>query len=109
MVAIGFNDTNSKKLAEEKIKQNGECCSAFSTGIPKKILPKVTVNGIHKILFESCENNDRDEMKDTLFKDIVERNPTIKKFLTLIHLNFFRLSCFNDLCPLLAWYHIPLL
>ena len=78
IVAIGFQDPEAKKIAEKKISQNENCTSHFSTREPRKLLPKVTVTGIHEVLFESCDKNNRDEMKSVLLDDILNRNPILR-------------------------------
>ena len=80
-VAIGFESKAALNLAEEKIKHNKDCSSTFSVRLPKKMMPKVTVHGISEILFETCNKEDRDEMKSTLLSDIVRRNSTVKRVL----------------------------
>ena len=57
IVAIGFKDSNAKKLAEEKLKINNHCSSVFSTRDPKKLVPKVTVPGINEVLFDACNKD----------------------------------------------------
>ena len=80
LVAVGFSDSDSKKLAEEKLKDNPEVSAMFSTRLPRKLLPKVTIRGINECLFDSCYEN-REEMKKTLLNDIIKRNFTVKNVL----------------------------
>ena len=63
VIAMGFPDSDSKKLAEEKIKEDALCSSTFIAESPKKMLPKVTVRGINEILFHSCNHDNCDELK----------------------------------------------
>ena len=81
MIAIGFPDAASKKLAEEKINKDEACSSVFTTESPKKLLPKVTVKGINEILFDSCDKENRDELKAVLLKDILLRNKDIQSII----------------------------
>ena len=62
VVAIGFNDSETKKQAEDKIKKDEKLNSDFETKYPTKMKPKITIKGIHEVLFENC-NNDKDVMK----------------------------------------------
>ena len=78
-IAIGFQNAESLKTAEKKLKENGECSAKFETRLPKKMMPKVTVHGICEVLFESC--NSRDEMCNALLDDILLRNTTIKSII----------------------------
>ena len=78
VVAIGFPDSKSKMVAEERIRTDDSCSSAFSTRSPKKLMPKVTVSGINEILFDSCNKEDRNELKTVLLKDILLRNKGIQ-------------------------------
>ena len=80
-IAIGFPDAASKKLAEEKIKSNEACSAVFTTDSPKKMLPKVIVKDINEILFDSCDKENRDEMKSVLLKDIMLRNKGIQSII----------------------------
>ena len=80
VVAIGFKDSKTKMLAEEKINQNKKLSSDFQAKSPKKLMPKVTIKGINEVLFEDCIG-DRDQMKDVLRQDIVNRNQNIKDIL----------------------------
>ena len=80
VVALGFDDIESKANAEEKIKESAEITDVFSTRSPKKLLPKVTLLGINEVIFDECSN--KDEMKTALLEDILLRNDDIKKALT---------------------------
>ena len=80
LVAVGFSDADSKKLAEKRLNENHELSTAFKTRLPQKLLPKVTVSGISEVLFESC-NGDKDEMKRILKNDIISRNYVVKNIL----------------------------
>ena len=75
-VAIGFQSADSLKAAEKKLKENKDCSLAFSTRLPKKMMPKVTVHGISEVLFEGCEN--REQMCNVLLDDIIKRNANVK-------------------------------
>ena len=80
VVAIGFNDSETKRQAEDKIKKDEKLNSDFETKYPTKMKPKITIKGIHEVLFENC-NNDRDVMKAKLKEDIIQRNDNIKMLL----------------------------
>ena len=80
VVAIGFNDSETKKQAEDKIKRNEKLNVDFQTKYPKKMMPKITIKGINEVLFEGCHDN-RDQMKEVLKEDIIDRNENIKMLL----------------------------
>ena len=80
LVAVGFSDSEAKQRAEQKIKDDGTVSSAFKTRLPRKLLPKVTVHGINEVLFDLCED-DKDEMKSTLKRDILQRNDCVRQVL----------------------------
>jgi hypothetical protein len=48
VIAMGFPDSDSKKLAEMKINGDSTCSSTFTAESPKKLLRKVTVKGINQ-------------------------------------------------------------
>lgn len=77
LVAVGFSDSASKELAAQKIKESTSLSSNFETTLPRKMLPKVTINGISEILFSSCNDN-KDDMKQALRNDIIKRNSFVK-------------------------------
>ena len=79
VVTLGFNDKSSKEKAENKIKKYADISEKFSTRSPKKLLPKVTLSGINEIVFDSCDVQNKDEMKSTLLKDILSRNENVKE------------------------------
>ena len=80
LVAVGFSDSEAKQRAEQKIKDDATVSSTFKTRLPRKLLPKVTVYGINEVLFDSCED-DREEMKLTLKRDILRRNDCVRQVL----------------------------
>ena len=79
VVALGFDNAESKANAEAKIKENVEVSNVFSTRSPKQLLPKVTLLGINEMIFDKCSN--KDEMKAALREDILLRNDDIKQVL----------------------------
>ena len=80
LVAVGFSDSKSKSLAEEKIKDNVSVSSAFKTRLPRQLLPKVTISGINEVLFDSC-GEDKEQMKAILKNDIIKRNEAVRNAL----------------------------
>lgn len=80
LIAVGFADEKSKKLAEDKMKGNTALSQSFLTRAPRKLLPKVTVSGISEILFDDCKD-DKAQMKKVLYDDIVKRNSCISNIL----------------------------
>ena len=78
VVVIGFPDEKSKNQAESRISENTELKTVFTSCTPKKMLPKVTITGINNILFDECDQDNIDEMKEMLIKDITERNQFLK-------------------------------
>ena len=99
VIAIGFPDSDSMKLAEDKIKNDQACSSTFTADNPKKLLPKVTVKGINEILFDSCNNDDRDEMKAVLLKDILLRNKGIQNIIDSDTKEFVDVVAINKFMP----------
>ena len=79
VVAIGFNDIESKRNAEKQIKDSNEISDYFCTRSPKQLLPKVTLLGINEVIFDDCSN--KDEMKTALLEDILLRNDYIREVL----------------------------
>ena len=79
VVAIGFNDVAAKNTAMKKIQECSELSEAFTMKSPKKLLPKVTLLGINEVLFDTCVEQSRDEMKATLLADILTRNAYLKQ------------------------------
>ena len=73
---IGFPNKETLEEAEEKISTHKDFSSKFSTKIPKKMLPKITITGINKTLFATeCDISDkRKHDKDTARMDIIRRN-----------------------------------
>ena len=80
LVAVGFSDSEAKQRAEQKIQDDATVSSTFKTRLPRKLLPKVTVHGINEVLFDLCED-DKDKMKSTLKKDILQRNDYVRQVL----------------------------
>ena len=78
IIAMGFSDSQSKQLAQDKLKNDQTCGTAVTTRCPEKLSPKVTINGINEVLFDSCDTTDKDAMKNALLNDILARNPTVK-------------------------------
>ena len=77
-IAIGFPNSDTKKVAEERFRTDEACSSAFTSRVPKKMMPKVTVNGISEMLFDSHNTEDRGELKSVLLNDILLRNKGIQ-------------------------------
>ena len=82
VVALGFDDINSKNKAEQLLSKSEEITKSFSTSSPKKLLPKVTVFGINEVVFDACDKENKDEMKSVLLKDILARNLNIANLLS---------------------------
>ena len=99
IIAIGFPDSDSRKIAQEKIKKDQTCSSAFTTESPKKLLPKVTVKGINEVLFDSCDKDDRDELKAVLLKDILLRNKGIQSVLDTDASQFLHVVTIQKMMP----------
>ena len=57
VVALGFDDINSKEKAECLLNKSEEITKSFSTASPKKLLPKVTVFGINEVIFDACDKS----------------------------------------------------
>ena len=99
VIAMGFPDSDSKKLAEMKINGDSTCSSTFTAESPKKLLPKVTVKGINEILFNSCDHDDRDEMKEVLSKDILKRNQGVQNIIDSDHNEFLKVVTLQKIMP----------
>ena len=78
IIAMGFNDSQSKDLAQEKLNNDITCSSAVSMRVPRKLHPKVTIMGINEVLFNECNLEDKDTMKTVLLNDIIARNSSVK-------------------------------
>ena len=78
-VVMGFPNEETKNKVANKISADENLSKQYTTTSPKKMLPKVTITGIHKVLFEDCNKEDREEMKSALIKDILERNIFLKQ------------------------------
>ena len=99
IVAMGFKDSNAKKIALEKIRNNDHCSSSFLSRDPKKLVPKVTVTGINEVLFESCNKDNRDEMKAILLKDILDRNSSVNALIDSSENNFLTVVMIQKVMP----------
>ena len=78
IIAMGFNESQSKDLAQEKLNNDITCSSAVSMRVPRKLHPKVTIMGINEVLFNECNLEDKDTMKTVLLNDIIARNSSVK-------------------------------
>ena len=58
-VIISFPDKETRDQANEKILSNKDLSVKFSMKTPKKMLPKVTITGINKVLFEAGDVPDK--------------------------------------------------
>ena len=99
IVAIGFKDSDAKTAAEEKIKRDINCSASFLPRNPKQLVPKVTVMGINDVLFDKCDKNNKDEMKDILIKDIIDRNSYIKTLIDSTESNFLNVVMIQKVMP----------
>ena len=99
VVAMGFPDSKSKKIAEEKMIADATCSSMFSTRLPKKLMPKVTVTGINEHLFESCDKENKDQQKAVLLDDILQRNASIRDMINSDSSQFLQVVMVQKVMP----------
>ena len=80
VIALKVSDEKDKHEIIDRLNKNLDLSTNYKAKLSQeKQLPKVTVTGISKLVFDGCDENDTDGMKDILVQDILTRNVNLRK------------------------------
>ena len=82
IIAIKVTDENNKLEVINRLNNNSNLSTNYKVKLPQeKQLPKVTITGINKLLFDDCVQDDSEGMRAKLVQDILARNNSVKRVL----------------------------